>query len=278
MRVMTLRTAWWYVRRPRMYRELGRRLRHKLVPSSDREPAAGSSRSDEWCASLAVDTDEALSRLVGLTRPPSVRSLFPDAFAEADRSRKACPVEMGAPGDLDLLYHLANTSRARRIIETGVAFGWSSLVLLLSVAEHADGSVVSTDMPYVMRFGDEWVGCVVPDRLRARWQLLRYPDREGLPRALRYLPEIDLCHYDSHKSYRARLWAYPLLWNALRPGGYLVSDDIGDDQGFRVFCEQVGAVPTVVSGRTSTSTLKYVGVLRKPTADPISSGVDPRES
>ena len=278
MRVMTLRTAWWYLRRPRMYRELGRRLRHKLVPSFDREPAVGSSRSDEWCASLAVDTHGALSRLVGLTRPPSVRTLFPDAFAEADRSRKACPVEMGAPGDLDLLYHLAQTSRARRIIETGVASGWSSLVLLLSVAEHADGAVVSTDMPYVMRFGDEWVGCVVPERLRTKWQLLRYPDREGLPRALSYLPEIDLRHYDSHKSYRARLWAYPLLWNALRPGGYLISDDIGDDQGFRVFCQQVGAVPTVVSGCTSTSTTKYVGVLRKPPADPVSSSVDPRES
>lgn len=209
--------------------------------------------------------------------PPSVRSLYAETFAEAARLQTACPVAMGAPGDLDLLYHLSHASGARQMIETGVAYGWSSLVLLLSAAEHGDGALVSTDMPYVMRFGDQWVGCVVPDRLRGQWQLLRYPDREGLPKALKILPEIDFCHYDSHKSYRARMWAYPLLWEALKPGGYFVSDDIGDDQGFRDFCERIGSVPTVVAGRTSTGTMKYVGVLRKPHSDPFSNR-DARDS
>lgn len=261
-----------------MYRELGRRLRQKILPSRDREPAGKSTRSDEWCASMAVDTAEALRKLADLSHPPSVRALFAETFAEADRLQAACPIVMGAPGDLDLLYHLAHTSGARRIVETGVAYGWSSLSLLLSAVEYPDGAVVSTDMPYVLRFGDQWVGCVVPERFHERWRLLRYPDREGLPKALKVLPKIDLCHYDSHKSYRARMWAYPLLWHALNPGGYFISDDIGDDQGFRDFCTQLSAVPTVVSGRTSSGTVKYVGVLRKPPGDGVPIRVDSRES
>ena len=40
------------------------------------------------------------------------------------------------------------------------------------------------------------------------------------------VPEIDLCHYDSHKDYDARMWAYPRLWAALRSGGIFISDDI----------------------------------------------------
>ena len=276
MPVTMLRTGWWYLRRPRMYWELGRRIRHRAFPSWDRAPEGASSTSDAWCASLAVNTDDALRQLTGLSGVASVRSCFPEAFDQAERSQQACPVTMGAPANLDLLYHLSRSLGARRIIETGVAYGWSSLVLLLSMGEYSDGRLVSTDMPYVMQFGDRWVGCVVPERLRARWQLLRYPDREGLPRALNVLPEIDLCHYDSHKSYRARMWAYPLLWNALVPGGYVVSDDIGDDRGFHDFCEQLEVVPTIVSGLTSTGTIRYAGVLRKPSVGPV-LGLDSRE-
>jgi hypothetical protein len=114
-------------------------------------------------------------------------------------------------------------------------------------------------MPYPKLNNDAHVGCIVPDALRSRWTLLRYADREGLPRALRLLGTLDLCHYDSDKRYRSRMWAYPLLWQALRPGGLLLSDDIGDNIAFRDFCLQVRLDPVVIGIAG-----KYVGALVKP--------------
>ena len=73
----------------------------------------------------------------------------------------------------------------------------------------------------------------------------------------------DLCHYDSDKSYVGRMWAYGLLWEALEPGGFFVSDDIGDNDAFRVFAGSVAAEPIVVEPGSYDTGAKYVGVLRK---------------
>ena len=74
---------------------------------------------------------------------------------------------------------------------------------------------------------------------------------------------IDLCHYDSDKTYVGRMWAYDLLWDALEPGGFFVSDDIGDNDVFRVFAKSVAAEPIVVESERYDANVKYVGVLRK---------------
>jgi len=113
-------------------------------------------------------------------------------------------------------------------------------------------------MPYPNLDNDSYVGCVVPAELRSHWRILRCADREGLPRAMRELGSLDLCHYDSDKSYEGRMWAHPLLWKALRRGGYLVSDDINDNVGFRDFALQVGVEPIIVEYEG-----KYIGILQR---------------
>ena len=98
---------------------------------------------------------------------------------------------------------------------------------------------------------------VVPPQLKRLWTLHRMADREGLPRALVDGP-FDLCHYDSDKSVEGRLWAYPRMWAALRPGGFLISDDIGDNHAWRTFCAEIGREAVVVHSGS-----KHVGVLVK---------------
>jgi hypothetical protein len=68
-----------------------------------------------------------------------------------------------------------------------------------------------------------------------------------------------LCHYDSDKSYAGRKWTYPQLWAALRPGGIFISDDIGDNMGFRDFAQSINIDPIVVQ-----SNERFVGILLKP--------------
>ena len=74
---------------------------------------------------------------------------------------------------------------------------------------------------------------------------------------------LDLCHYDSDKTYYGRRWAYPKLWKALRPGGIFVSDDIQDNFAFREFVESRSLDYRVVESQG-----KYVGVCRKTSPRP----------
>jgi hypothetical protein len=85
-------------------------------------------------------------------------------------------------------------------------------------------------------------------------------DRQGIPRALTQLDgTIDMCHYDSDKTYSGRRWAYSVLWTALRSGGLLISDDVGDNLAFREFSDALGVSPLVVRAEG-----RFAGVLRKP--------------
>ena len=59
------------------------------------------------------------------------------------------------------------------------------------------------------------------------------------------------------------MWAYGLLWEALEPGGFFVSDDIGDNDAFRVFAGSIESEPIVVGPGRYDIGAKYVGVLRK---------------
>lgn len=274
---LTFQTAAWFLKRPRLYPELWRVVKSSLPG----RPAAPDMRpeAENWCAARSISTAAAVARITGSPMPEPVDTKFEDVFAAARPTAETCPVGMGGAADLDLLYWLAEHVQAKCVVETGVAYGWSTLALLLSLAPRAEALLISTDMPYPNRNNDAYIGCVIPAGLRSRWQLLQYADREALPKALKELGGVDLCHYDSDKSYDGKMWAYPLLWKALRPGGIFLSDDIGDDLAFHDFCAEIDADPIIVKtaldfcvkiGIHATSVrkvlvmeTKYVGILVK---------------
>jgi predicted O-methyltransferase YrrM len=257
---MTLRTILWYLKRPRLYPELFRLAKSAARP----QPAALDTQkeAERWCGERAIDTPEAIANLTEMSMPESVRTKFRDALVEARLAATRCPVKMGGAADLDLLYWLAEHLQAKRVIETGVGYGWSSLILLLSLAKRDGAMLISTDRPYPNRNNDAYVGCIVPAELRSRWRIVNYADHEALPRALQQLPTIDLCHYDSGKSCAARMWAYPRLWQALRPGGCFVSDDVGDNLAFHDFCRQVNAESIIVRTAFDFSSTLVPGAAR----------------
>ncbi|WP_017305626.1 class I SAM-dependent methyltransferase [Spirulina subsalsa] len=253
-----LQTLLWFLERPQLYRELMGRIVKQVFPRSFK-PQDRQQEMLLWCGERYLDTSRVLQQLTGLESVTPLADLFPDTWQNATQRQESCPVNMGGAGNLELLYGCAEYLQALRVIETGVAYGWSSFALLLSLHNRPGGQLISTDMPYPKRNNDPYVGCVVPESLRSNWHLIRCADRQGLPQALKLVEQIDLCHYDSDKSYEGRMWAYPLLWEALRPGGFFISDDIGDNVAFRDFAAQVQGDPIVV-GQDG----KYMGILVKP--------------
>lgn len=267
-----LKVLLWFARRPALYPELGRWVRRAItVPRSLRKTQQRESRA--WCEARAVDALTAVEQITG-ARPPASGGLearFAPELADARARVSRASVKMGMGGEMDLVFHLADWTKATRAIETGVGPGWSSLAFLLSMRDRAEQAprLVSTHMPYpgLPAAYESFVGSAVPDDLKRYWHIVRLPDREGLPRALELLPTIDICHYDSDKSSDGREFAYARLWSALRPGGVFISDDIDDTMTFAELSERTRVAPIVVRA-AATGQDKFVGVLIKPEVKP----------
>jgi len=109
-------TLRWYAERPSLYRELVR----KLVRGQFTTRASQQRRDQEkqqgqaWCAAQVAPTAavcEALGLPVSL-KP--VSELHPAEWARALEAVASCPVKMGGPADLAMLYHLVRGLPARR--------------------------------------------------------------------------------------------------------------------------------------------------------------------
>lgn len=243
-----------YLKRPDLYPELGRKIVKILFNRKD--AVRGKEKTITWAASIAISESEAIQKLFGKTFR-EFSGLFPAEFAEATEKQNSCPVKMGGAGALELIYEACEFTQAKSVLETGVAYGWSSFSALKSL-EKRGGTLYSSDMPYLSQDGDQYVGCVVPENLKRNWKLFRFADRESLPKIFGEAKQFDVVHYDSDKAYSGMEWAYNQLYPRLRKGGVFISDDINDNSAFQDFCEKQGIKPTVVDFEG-----KYIGIFIK---------------
>lgn len=216
----------------------------------------GKEKTINWALSRAVSQEAAIKKLFGKDFQP-LSELYQQELSDAYKLENECPIKMGGAGALELLYEACEYAQAQEVVETGVAYGWSTLAVLASISKR-NGMLYSSDMPYLGQDGDRYVGYVVPEKWRKFWKLFRYADRESLPKIFGEADEFDVVHYDSDKAYDAMRWAYDQLYKHLRKGGVFLSDDISDNSAFQDFCEQNNIEPTVVDFKG-----KYVGVFVK---------------
>ncbi len=215
----------------------------------------------EACRAACIDASEAFRQL-GLPEG-ALRSFANDhgaALRDARLRIETSGARMGGGADLDILYSVTRAIAPRRVLETGVAFGWSSLAILSALEDLPDARLVSIDLPYLGANTDHLVGLAVPNALHAKWKLLRGADRDRLDEALTWSGTLDLAHYDSDKSYDGRQWAYGKIVAALRSGGILISDDIQDNMSFLDFAAARGYPAYVLRASAEE---KYIGIFRK---------------
>ena len=252
--VRVFKTFAGYLKRPDLYPELGRKIIKNIFYRKNANK--GQEKTISWASSLAVSQEKAISDLFGI-KVKSFEELFPSELGEAKRKEQECPIKMGGAGALELIYYACEFTEAKAVIETGVAYGWSSLVALLSLKKR-NGTLYSSDMPYLGQDGDKFVGCIVPENMKTNWKLFRHADKESLPKIFAESKEFDVVHYDSDKAYNGMFWAYKELYGKLRKGGVFISDDINDNSAFQDFCDEQKITPTIISFEG-----KYIGVFVK---------------
>lgn len=138
--------------------------------------------------------------------------------------------------------------RPATVVETGVAHGLLSRVILEGLRRNGNGHLWSVDLPAVDPALHHEIGMAVPEDLRSRWTYVEGTSRRRLPELVRRLQRVDLFVHDSLHTGRNTLFELNTVWPALPPGGAAVVDDIHRSLGFSRFIER--ATPaTWVSAR-----------------------------
>lgn len=155
--------------------------------------------------------------------PPS---LYPSHFA----------VESGTAL---VLYAAVRLQRTRVMLETGVADGMSTAVVLAAMERNGVGELHSIDI------ADD-VGAFVEDR--SRWTLHVVPGNNpaAVTRVIESVAPIDLFFHDGDHRYAQQSAEYEASWKALRPGGLLISDDVDWSCAFLDFVEANGLETTML--------------------------------
>jgi hypothetical protein len=118
------------------------------------------------------------------------------------------------------------------VIETGVAYGVTSSFILAAMAENQHGQLYSIDLPPLSNDGDQFVGTLVPDELRSRWNLHRGTSRRLLPELLAKLPAVDVFIHDSLHTQRNILFELETVSPSLAHPAAVLVDDASDNTAF----------------------------------------------
>jgi predicted O-methyltransferase YrrM len=170
------------------------------------------------------------------------------AEIEAELARAAKAIAADAPFQATMNAHAAlarlayatvRTLRPTVVVETGVAYGVTSAVILQAMAENGSGVLHSIDLPPFGENAAALVGSAIPERLRDRWRLHRGTSRRLLRPLLLELREIDLFLHDSRHTYRAMREELASATPYLKQPGVVLVDDADRNSAFADWCERV---------------------------------------
>jgi predicted O-methyltransferase YrrM len=151
--------------------------------------------------------------------------------------------------------------RPRRVVETGVARGVTTRVILEALERVGDGRLWSIDLPpLIERELTRETAAAVPAATRQRWTYVRGSSRHRLPQLLGRLGAIDMFVHDSMHTTRNVLFELGCVWPALAEGGVALIDDVDMNAGVRRFSDATTRRATI--GRSDDG-LRLIGVMHK---------------
>lgn len=172
-------------------------------------------------------------------------------------------------GDRDLaaaVWCVGRHLRPAVVVETGVAHGLTSRIVLEALERNGSGRLYSIDLPATDPALHGEIGVAVPARRRSRWSYLAGTSRAVLPRLLAQENRVDMFIHDSLHTARNIRFELEAVWPALRPGGVVLVDDIHRSLGFRDFLDGIGPVESFAADHLLGSGM-WGAVIKKGTSD-----------
>ncbi len=242
------------------------------------------------------DFGPAFHELLGLPWPCDELEHFHVVWADIERELAALGLAVGRwtygqYSDADpalgaVTWCAVRHLRPEKVIETGVARGVTSRLILEAMSLNGDGHLWSVDLPHPLRpeLHTE-TGSAVSSALRDRWTYVRGSSRSRLPALVSCLGNVDMFVHDSLHTARNMRFELRTVWPAIGRGGLVLVDDV-ENQSFRDFVQESGRPPSAVirsaDGPWMFGVLSKVGPTehhadrlstRVPTSAPLRQGV-----
>lgn len=216
------------------------------------------------------DWERHLHERLGQPWPCAATSEFDALWPQVEQAleQQGLPMGRGAYGGWDdgdqgfarVVHCLTRHLRATSVVETGVARGITSRVILEALARDGDGRLSSIDLPALDTAIHSEIAAAVPSELRGRWTYVNGTSRRRLPPLLAELGEIDLFVHDSSHTTRNVRFELERAWGAMRKGA-IVADDIERNEAFGQFTRARPDVPAFVAAADDSGA--QFGVLLK---------------
>jgi hypothetical protein len=264
----------------------GRRILD-VVHAAARDPFEAGERAleriDEWKEhrhapvqpSIDEGWEEKFHRLLGKPWPCAAHEEFTSVYDEIVTSltNRGMRVGRGAYGGWDdgdaalgrTVWCATLHTRPGHVVETGVARGITSRVVLEAFERNDFGHLWSIDIPPLIETDlQAETALAVPQRLRRRWRYLDGSSRRRLPALISILGTVDLFVHDSMHTTRNVGFELTQVASPLRDGGICVVDDVERNSAFARFCRAHGDWRSV-AGRADDDRA-VIGVARKTSA------------
>ena len=134
------------------------------------------------------------------------------------------------------LYAFVRAFKPEIVVETGVAYGKSSALMLCAMEHNQKGRLLSIDLPNDKEraladgarthTGNHDVGWLVPDYLKKRWDLYLGDARKLLPKLSRSIKSVDIFLHDSLHTYEHVEFELNTVFPKLKKGSLVVCDNI----------------------------------------------------
>lgn len=176
--------------------------------------------------------------------------------------KKPYPVDYSILGDSGpFLYYLCKEIKPEIIIETGVAYGVSSSYILQALNENKKGQLISIDSIFRPWQTEEMIGSAIPTSLKSRWDLCVGSSDNLLDNIFQKYSQVDIFLHDSLHTYQNMMFEFKKSWPYIKSNGYLLSDDILENNAFYDFCNTLKKKPSLLYQRLQPVSL--MGIIQK---------------
>jgi SAM-dependent methyltransferase len=174
----------------------------------------------------------------------------------------------GDQAQAQAIWCLVTHLRPAIVVETGVAHGLTSRVILEGLHCNGNGHLWSVDLPAVDPALHHEIGIAVTGDLRSRWTYVEGTSRRRLPQLVRGFEQVGLFVHDSLHTARNTCFELDTVWPVLAPGGVVVVDDIDHSLGFSRFINRAAPASWVAAGHVTGSGLWGAAIKAGPQAVP----------
>jgi hypothetical protein len=243
---------------PGSLRRFARALATHPIETLQYIPEAVSSQLFDKQVTYDVEDDYGapFHQMLGVPWPCGELDRFHQVWADIERSLLANGLSFGRwtygeYSDADQALGAATWCAVRHnrpttVLETGVARGVTSRIILEALSLNGNGHLWSLDLPHPFRPElHKETAAAVPTSCRDRWTYIRGSSRRQLPSLVSRLKKIDMFVHDSLHTGRNMRFELKTVWPAMHNGDLALVDDV-DNQSFRDFVQAVDAPPSIV--------------------------------